>query len=339
VHGFEHIGGEGRIRGAALVERDQRAETLQSLRVYLAHLGYQEIVTSSFMKRQAVEQLGLPLDDVRAELLAIDNPCHGGETLLRTTLTPSLLDAARHNVNAGSELPVRLFQINKAFLPNGRKRENPRHADEAQLPEETLSLQAIVVGRTDSYNGLPGGLMEIRGLLESTSDRFRLSLELDPGSDEPFIQKGLGWKIRDGSGRVVGQAGLVASRTLRAVDLDTEAALFELDLHALDLAPAPVRYEPFTRFPAVKRDLSLVAGSHCSYGEIHALVRETGGPLLEHCRLFDHFQGKSLQGGTALGIRLQFRSRKGNLKGKAVDQAIATITAALEKRLGVTLRA
>jgi phenylalanyl-tRNA synthetase beta subunit len=55
--------------------------------------------------------------------------------------------------------------------------------------------------------------------------------------------------------------------------------------------------------------------------------------------LFDIYQGKELPKNTsAVGIRLKFRSDRGNLKGKTVDQAVDRITTALQKQLKVQLR-
>jgi phenylalanyl-tRNA synthetase beta chain len=55
--------------------------------------------------------------------------------------------------------------------------------------------------------------------------------------------------------------------------------------------------------------------------------------------LFDIYRGKGLpEGRGAYGIRLKFRSAKGNLKGKTVDLAIGAALEALAARLGIEPR-
>jgi phenylalanyl-tRNA synthetase beta chain len=116
-------------------------------------------------------------------------------------------------------------------------------------------------------------------------------------------------------------------------------AVAEIRLSDLDLAPEPLAYQEFARFPAVKRDLSLLVPESVSYGQLREVVLDSGGQLLESVELFDLYRGKGLAEGVgAYGIRLKFRSAKGNLKGKTVDRAIQVILEALSDRLQIEQR-
>jgi phenylalanyl-tRNA synthetase beta chain len=96
---------------------------------------------------------------------------------------------------------------------------------------------------------------------------------------------------------------------------------------------------PFTRFPAVKRDLSLLVPSGVAFGQIQDTVTEVGGELLELSELFDIYRGKGVpEGNAAFGIRLKFRSGTGSLKGETVDAAIGEILAALKDRWAIETR-
>ena len=166
-----------------------------------------------------------------------------------------------------------------------------------------------------------------------------MPLTLVPGGEEPFLAPGLQWQICDGAGQVVGSAGRLARSTATALDLDHVASLLEVDLGRLDLTPAPVRYAPFSRFPAVKRDLSLLVPGQVTYAQLAEVVRAGGGDLLESLELFDIYEGKGVPAGhSAYGIRLKFRSATGSLEGKTVDRALASITTALSERLDVQPR-
>jgi len=340
LYGFDNINSTTGFRAATSVAVRPVDRMLGGVRRMMAALGFHEIVTSSFMERGDADLLGLAADDVRRNMLSIDNPHHGGETLLRTSITPSILHTARRNLNADREAPFRLFQVGREFLPGGRKRQDVRHENEKLLPEEPQVLQAAVIGREGScYGELPVGMMELKGLFEAFLERTRLNLTLEPSGDEPYFAAGLQWRILDEAGEAVGRIGGIGPSVLRGFDIDTSVDVFELDLARLELTGRATRYEAFPRYPAVKRDLSLVVPDTVSYADIVAQVEKSGGPLLAACELFDHFRGESLgEDRSALGIRLKFQSAKGNLKGKAVDYAIATITSSLEGELGVALR-
>ena len=340
LYGFDSIDSSQGFRAATSVSVRPMDRFLGGVRRMFAAVGFHEIVTSSFMERRDADLLHLAQDDLRRDMLAVDNPHHGGETLLRTTVTPSLLHAARHNLNADRNVPFRLFQVGRSFLPGGRKRVDVRHDDERLLPEEPQILQAAVIGRPGScYGDLPLGAMELKGLFDILVDRTRLDLRLEPGGEESFFAGGLQWRVLAGNDEPVGRLGSVGPAVLRGFDIEVPIAILEIDLARLNLDMPPVRYEAFARYPAVKRDLSLVVPDSVSYEAVMTRIREAGGPLLATCELFDHFRGGSLDAGcSALGIRLKFQSAKGNLKGKAVDHAIVSITSSLEGELGVTLR-
>ena len=340
IYGYDSIEAAPHFRGRAGVMERRRDRAVSAIRRFLSDVGYSEIVTSTFVARGDLDRLGLPEDDPRHELLAVDNPHHGGETLLRSTLVPSLLATARHNLNADRTPPFRLFQIGTAFLTGKTGHYPTDHPESDLLPRETSTLQLAVVGRTDTvYGDVPADVMEVKGAVEALAEQLRVTLRLEPGCDEAYLQSGLCWRILDGEGADVGVAGAVGRRVLRAFEIDVPVALVELDLLDLDLQPAPIRYGAFSRFPAVKRDLSLVTPANVGYGDVHAVVRASGGPLLDSVELFDLFRGGSLEAGNAaLGIRLKFQSAKGNLKGKAVDKAIEAIMGALRTELDVHLR-
>lgn len=339
-YGYDNLaGGRGfRVSGGAL--RRARDLALERARGWLAACGYQEMVTSSFQAPGEADRLSLGSDDPRREALTVINPRHGGDTGLRTCLLPSLLAVARHNLNAGQPAPLRLFQLNRVYWPAGRKAADPRHPDEHRLPEEPLFLQVGIAGwRESGLGGVPCDLLELKGCLEALAGHLRIDLKLEPQAAEPWFAPGAQWAILDGAGRRVGAAGRVSDPVREAHDLDQPLAAAELNLDLLSLTPQPIRCEPFARFPAVRRDLSLLVPAGVTFGAIAEVVRQAGGPLLSGVELFDIYRGKGLpEGRGAYGIRLKFSSAKGNLKGKTVDLAIAAVLEALAKELGIAPR-
>ena len=338
--GYDNICGGGSYKGSRSGVRREFDVLTGRLRSWFASCGYHEMVTTSFMPAGQIEKLQLADDDVRLTSLAVINPHHGGDTLLRTSLVPSCLDVARRNLNAGAETPIRLYQINRVYLPAVKRAGQPRHQDEILLPAEPTYLQIAVAGqKAVGLDGVPADLLELKGVVESLSTLLRIPLQLVVKDVESWLANGTQWRIENAEGLAVGYAGRVAESVLSAFDLESPVALVEIDLDQIDLTPQPVQYQPFARFPAVKRDLSLLVPEGVSFGEIRDVIRESGGANLDTIDLFDVYRGQGLPDGHgAHGIRLKFRSTKGNLKGKTVDKAIAQITAALSSRLNIEPR-
>jgi phenylalanyl-tRNA synthetase beta chain len=340
THGFDRLKGGGHRPRTTSVGRTRLDTVQDDLRRHLASVGFREIVTSTFTSRRDVDALGLASDDIRRECLAVLEASHGGETLLRTSLGPSFIDVARRNLNAGAPVPVRLFQINRVYWPAGARPATVRHADERLLPEEPLHLQFGCAGDVGAgHGGLDGDLLEIRGLLDQVAQLLRVALVVEPGGSERFLEAGRQWTIRRADGRAVGCAGRLAAAVAGRLDLDHPAALAEVHLNQLDLEPAPVRYRPFGRYPAVKRDLSLVVPRTVTYAQLAETIRAAAGSLLEELELFDIYSDKRVaEGFTTYGIRLKFRSADGNLEGRLVDTTLESIVGDLATRLAVRLR-
>ena len=339
LHGFDNIETRADFRAGGAAKRKPGEILIRLLRDYLAGVGYHEIVTSSFMSRDDADRLALGEDDPRREVQSVLNPRHGGDAVLRTSLIPSMLRVVQRNINADSPLPLRFFQINRAFLPPADEPRECRREDEKLLPREPMIFQIALSGLEGVVHGdVPADLMALKGLIEALALETRLDLTLEPGGDQPYLTDGLAWRIRSGE-KIVGDAGAVGRPVLRAFELDAATVMAEIDLTALDIDAATVRYVDFPRFPAVKRDLSLLLPAGTAWATVEQKVRDAGGPLLDSVELFDVYRGEGLADvRSALGIRLKFQSAKGSLKGKSVDKAISAITGALESDLGVTLR-
>ena len=338
--GLDNLSSGGGFRGTGGGVRC-KDELIQSrMRHWLAACGYHEIVTSSFLASGDHERLGMSEEDPRSKTLAVINPKHGGHTQLRTTLLPSLLDVARRNLNAGASVPIRFFQINRAFWPAGAKRTDYRQEDDLLLPEEPVFLQVAVAGwRQTGLDGMPADLLEIKGSLEALGAHLRLSFELEAADSELWLQAGSQWRIKDHGGRVVGSAGRVDPVVLERFDIDLPVAVAEINLSAVEMTSERMEFQSFTRFPAIRRDLSLLVPAGTAWGAIRDTVVDCGGPLLEQVELFDIYRGKGVsEGKGAFGIRLKFRSQKGNLKGKTVDSAIGKILEGLSGRLQIEPR-
>lgn len=329
--GFERKAGNARRRIDLVLNRARR---------WFADCGYQELVTSTFLEPGHLDRLGLAEEDVRSRTLSVINPHHGGNTQLRTSLLPSLLDVVRRNLNAGAAAPLSFFQVNRAFWPAGKSAVDSKHEDDVLLPEEPLFLQFAIAGNSDvGIDGIPADLLEIKGALGVLAENLSVELTPVPGDCEPWLEAGTQWRILDRSGRQVGSAGRVAADVLERFDLGAPVAVAEINLREADLAPNELEFEAFSRFPGMKRDLSLLVPRGVTYREIEEAIQASGGTLLVGVDVFDVYRGKGVsEGFGAYGIRLKFRSDKGNLKGKAVELAISAILRELEHRLKIEPR-
>jgi phenylalanyl-tRNA synthetase beta chain len=121
------------------------------------------------------------------------------------------------------------------------------------------------------------------------------------------------------------------------------AGLFGLELPIADLPqPAPriiPTYQPFSRFPVVERDLSLLVDLDQSYETLARVIRAAlPADALRELRCVDVFRHKSLPAGRqAWLMRMRFQADR-TLVGEEIDGWLAAALAAAES-LGASLRA
>ncbi|UCE02688.1 MAG: phenylalanine--tRNA ligase subunit beta [Candidatus Latescibacterota bacterium] len=334
VHGYDNIP-EDVLPPAPLMQRpNARHEFLTRLRHTLVGLGYREVLTSAFMDRSDPDRLQLASDDVRRRVVRVRNPLVASLDTLRTSLVPNVVRVVRHNIHHGSAA-LRLFAVDRVYVAVEDSSEG--------LPQESERLVAVACGarRPEGWAETlqASDLFDLKGDAEALLEHLGVDSVWSAGYTEPFLDFAASFMI-SGSYGTVGGGGLVAEEVLRAYDVDTPVFLLDLDVDAL-VRHLPERrvFKGIPRFPAVKRDLSLVVPRRVAYEKVHAAVVGAGGPLLESINCFDVFEDRALgEDKHSIGLRLRFRSPERTLTDDVVDRQIDAIVRRLSETLGVELR-
>src|SRR5262249_39699491 len=105
----------------------------------------------------------------------------------------------------------------------------------------------------------------------------------------------------------VGYVGALHPDRLKALDLDEDVYVFELDVGLIDERPLP-RAAAISRYPSVRRDLSFELPEAIPYAKIEASVSAAVGDSLRQIVVFDRYSGHNLRSGVkslAIGLILQ----------------------------------
>ena len=311
----------------------------------LVGAGLSEAVGWSFTSPAVLARLGLQ-DDV----VALENPMSEDQSVMRTTLLGSLLDALRRNRSRGFE-DVRLFEAGSVYLPRAAAGElataatgNPWYpANDPDLPVERTRIAALICGhdRPPSW-GDPdpprADLFAAKGVLEAMLRALRVDWSVEAGAGAPFLHPTRSASVLLG-GAGAGWLGELHPSVTAAWDLDAVAG-FELDFGVLAAAaPGVLRYEDLTSFPAIRQDIAVVVADDVPAAGVLEVVRSAGGALLRDARVFDVYRGAQVgEGRASLALRLEFRAPDRTLTDEDVAQRRAKIVAALRDRVGGELR-
>jgi phenylalanyl-tRNA synthetase beta chain len=139
-------------------------------------------------------------------------------------------------------------------------------------------------------------------------------------------------------GRTVGRLGRMHPALQAELDIDAPLYLFELDMEAVEHRRLP-HFQGVSRFPAIRRDLSLTVEREQPVAALTGAVRETAGEMLAEMEIFDLYHPpRETSSGKSVGIGLTLRNSSRTLKDQEVEAVIEKILDVLHKRFGARLR-
>ncbi len=294
--GYEKVPVENKIRITAM-PMDAREKVCQKIRTYLNGCGFFETINITFIDKQTAEWFS---PAPASEHLAVSDVSRKNTNLLRQTLIGSLLNTMQTNYHAGN-IPCRLYEIADTFLPSNKNQVLP-------LEKAKVALAADME------------FQEMRGVLEGLLERLTYREARFQPAGAKWAQGGTEIFIGD---RPVGFVGAVEETIARRLDLDKGmVCAAELDLETLiDLAAnAKPSAKPLPRFPAIRRDLSLILDEPVRWAEIEQAVRSAAPEELEAIRFGGLYRGKPIPAGKkSLTVSLRFRDDDGTLRHEQVD--------------------
>jgi len=252
------------------------------------------------------------------EPIRLANPIAEQQSVLRTSLVqPGLLEALEVNVRQGRR-DVALFEIGRVF-----------HAGSDPLPVEERRLALLIAGaaRGHHWSEPPRAvdLFDLKGVLELVFERLSAGpLELDTKGARPeILHPGQSAAIvLDGT--AIGWLGALRPgvREGREPVVLAELALTPL----LEHGRAVDRFEPLARFPAVERDLSIVADSGRAASQLVEIVRRAGGDLLLRVEVKDRYDRPPVPAGkVSLMLGLRYQDPQRTLTNEEVQASVEAV--------------
>jgi len=288
--------------------------------------GLAEVITYAFIDPEADRRLGeWPL--APGTSIELGNPLAQTQGVLRISLLPGLVGAARESLSLGGDSAA-LFEEGRVF-----------GLDADGNPRETERLGILLAGAGPGWPGVDAVTFpELKGVVES--------LLRDCGfSDISWKAGGTKWLdetkgaavLEDASGRVIGLAGALGALDIGARHLKKTLWVAEIDLDAApEQLPLP-RYQSLPRYPSVIADMTVEHRSDLEYGQLEAAVRKAAGELVEEIRMMARFSGKELpKERVRTTIRLVYRHPERTLVQEEINEAQERLRSELASSLGVS---
>ncbi|MGR8011553.1 phenylalanine--tRNA ligase subunit beta [Streptomyces hypolithicus] len=323
----------------------------------LAGAGYVEALNYPFISEQVLDQLNIPADDTCRSVVKLVNPLSQEEPALRTALLPGLLGALHRNDSRGSH-DLALFETGLVFrageetgvavrLPVDRRPTVEEIATlGAGLPAQPRHAAVVLAGAREQA----GWWGKARPADWADAVEAARTLAREAGAELIVRQGQYGpWHpgrcaelsvVIDGEPQLIGFAGELHPRVVKALNLPARTSAMELDLDRLERAGAGALRAPrISTFPVATQDVALVVAADVPSVDVEAALREGAGELLESLRLFDVFTGEQLGAGhKSLAYALRFRAPDRTLTVEEATAARDAAVALAAARTGAVLR-
>ena len=244
-------------------------------------------------------------DDPSPAAWRLPEPISVELAVLRTRLLPSLVDAARRNLELGAQ-GVALFELAHVYRPNG------------ELPDEHRHVAGIV----------EGGWGRAKGVVEALYAALKAEARFERAADD-LLHPGKSASV---------SAGIVGE--LHPGLIEGVWGGFELDLEALlRVARDDVKFEDVISYPPVREDIAVIVAEDVPAGALVEAAREAGGAELREIRIFDVYRGDQIgPGRKSVALALVFQSAERTLSDADAAGLRQGIVQALADRFGAELR-
>jgi phenylalanyl-tRNA synthetase beta chain len=215
---------------------------------------------------------------------------------------------------------VSLFELAAVFPPGGK----------GALPREHVEL-GLVTTRD---------LRTLRGVVEAVVAQIApdARIEVREANAAGFADGASAEVLLDG--RPVGMIGPISPAAKSHYGLEHDLTAGRIDFDALLAKAGKVRqYRPIPKFPAVRRDLSLIVDEAVTWRELEAAITAVAQPLREALEYVTTYRGKPIPDGRkSVTVTLVYRWADGTLRSEQVDEQVNLVIEAMKAKLKTELR-
>jgi phenylalanyl-tRNA synthetase beta chain len=289
---------------------------VRRLRGFLSAAGYSEITTYSFGNEQMEKRFYPDIDPLR-----LRNPMSEETTILRTSLIPGMLSTLQWNLNRGIR-NLQLYELSKVYWNGGERR--------------TLLLGACGNLRMASVHEAPRefDFFALKGDIEELLAGFNTTVRLTTDNIPKYYHPGRFARVGH-----LAMFGELHPEYAEPFKFRQRVYMAEIDIELLLGSSENRQIEQIPKYPAVKRDFSLLLEKGTQYATVHRTIAGAGISELIRVEPFDRMEsGPFPETKYSLSVSVVYQSAERTLTDVEVEGFDKRIIDILEKRLGAHLR-
>ena len=322
IYGYNNIYIPTQIRASLNTSvRPDRDAVQNQLSDMLTANGFHEMMANSLTKSSYSDNL-----ETAVKIL---NPLSSDLDIMRQTMLYSGLEAVAYNQNRKA-LDLKLYEFGKVYSEvEGKYVESQR-------------LSIFITGNNIDDSWSEKGKASTFYNLKSVVDGIiaKVNVKDFTVEDAACSKLAYGLKYLRGNKQLV-KFGSVNAKALKKADVDKQVfyADFNFDLLLQLARKNNIVYQEISKFPAVRRDLSMLIDKNVSFGQLKQIALKTEKKLLKEVNVFDVYEGDKLPAGKkSYALSFIIEDMEKTLTDKAIDSIMQKLIYNLEKEANAEIR-
>ncbi|GAA4796402.1 phenylalanine--tRNA ligase subunit beta [Olivibacter ginsenosidimutans] len=322
VYGYNNIEMKQQIKASLNTSPKPDKEVVQHMvSEFLVSNGFYEILSNSLTKTAYLDNADTAVK--------IFNPLSSDLDVMRQNLLFSALEAVSHNQKR-KNADLKLFEFGKTYYA----------IDDRYEEDQYLSLTLTGAMQHKQWNQPVQwcNFYHIKAAVDALIKRLHIKDLTSEEAEDPKIAYGL--QYRKGQ-KILVSFGAVSLDALKKADVNGDVfyAVFHWGLLLKAISKNRITYQEIAKFPAVRRDLSLLVDRSVSFATLKQLAERTERKLLQSVNVFDVYVGDKLppeKKSYALSFELQDEEK--TLTDKQIDSVMQKLILNFEKEVGAEVR-
>lgn len=322
IHGYNNIEIPTQIKASLSYTAKPDKEVLQNqIADMLTSNGFLEILNNSLTK--------LSYSAKPEEAVKILNPLSSDLDVMRQSLLFSGLEAISYNQNRRNP-DLKLYEFGKVYSL----------ADEGYRENQRLSIFITGASQGENWNtkSAQAGFYNLKSAVDLIIARLNIKGLIS--NETANVNYSAGIVYRKGEKPLV-EFGSVSKASLKKLDISGEVfyADFDWDLVIRSVRNNKISYKEVSKFPSVRRDLSMLLNKEVSFDQLKQIALKTEKGLLKEVNVFDVYVGDKLPAGKksyALSFLLQDEEK--TLADKQIEAIMQKLILNFEKQAGAEIR-
>ncbi len=322
IYGYNNIYIPTQVRASLSTSPRPEKDTVQNLLSdLLTANGFNEIMSNSLTKSAYSSDL--------ESAVKILNPLSSDLDVMRQTMLYSGLEAIAYNQNR-QNADIKFYEFGKVYsIKDAQYNESQRFA---------IFMSGATASAQWNQKATAATFYNLKAIVDGILQKLNINDVVVEDSTCKKLAYGLNYNRNS---KTLVKFGAVAKDALKKADVDKEVfyADFSFDQLLNITKKNKIVYSEISKFPSVRRDLSMLVDKGVSFGQLKQIAQRTERKLLQEVGIFDVYEGDKLPSGKkSYALSFIIQDSEKTLTDKAIDAIMQKLIYNLEKEAGAEIR-